>query len=75
MWTGHDVQVTTSGTLRYRHPATGDLDLDLDLDLDHQTRAVNGTDGQVLHVFSAEPVTPSADGLTLLLHPFGAISS
>lgn len=60
MWARHDVHAKTSGMKRYRHPAVGDLDLE------YQTFGVNGTDGQVLHVFSAEPGTPSADGLALL---------
>ncbi|MDM7885645.1 hypothetical protein QUG92_11075 [Curtobacterium sp. RHCKG23] len=60
MWARHDVHAKTSGMKRYRHPAVGNLDLE------YQTFGVNGTDGQVLHVFSAEPGTPSADGLALL---------
>jgi transcriptional regulator with XRE-family HTH domain len=60
MWARHDVHAKTSGTKRFRHPAVGSLELE------YQTFDVNGTDGQVLHVFAAEPGSTSADGLALL---------
>lgn len=60
MWARHDVHAKTSGMKSYRHPTVGGLDLE------YQTFDVNGTDGQVLHVFSAEPGSASADGLALL---------
>ncbi|RKR73304.1 helix-turn-helix domain-containing protein [Frondihabitans australicus] len=59
-WARHDVHAKTRGSKRFQHPAVGGLDLD------YQTFDVNGADGQVLHVFSAEPGTSSADGLALL---------
>jgi transcriptional regulator with XRE-family HTH domain len=60
MWARHDVHAKTTGMKRYRHPLVGDLDLD------YQTFTVNGTNDQVLHVFSAEPGSAAADGLALL---------
>lgn len=60
MWASHEVQVKTSGRKCFRHPDVGFLELG------YQTFAVNGTDGQVLHVFSGEPGSPAADGLALL---------
>jgi transcriptional regulator with XRE-family HTH domain len=60
MWARHDVHAKTNGMKRYQHPAVGGLDLE------YQTFAVNGSDGQVVHVFSAQPGSPSADGLALL---------
>jgi transcriptional regulator with XRE-family HTH domain len=60
LWARHDVHAKTSGMKHFVHPSVGTLDLE------YQTFDVNGTDGQVLHVFSAEPGSPSADGLALL---------
>ena len=60
MWARHDVHAKTTGMTRYRHPLVGPLELD------YQTFAVNGAGEQTLHVFSAEPGSPSADALLLL---------
>lgn len=60
MWARHDVHAKTAGTKRFMHPEVGALELD------YQTFAVNGSDGQVLHVFAAPPGTSSADALALL---------
>ena len=66
MWARHDVHAKTTGMKRYRHPLVGRLELD------YQTFTVNGAGEQTLHVFSAEPGTPSADSLALLVRTVSA---
>ncbi|MGY1822135.1 helix-turn-helix transcriptional regulator [Geodermatophilus sp. SYSU D00079] len=61
-WAAHDVRIHHAGAKQFRHPAVGDLELvyhTLDLPTpDHGTLA--------LTVYTAEPGTPSEDGLKLL---------
>jgi transcriptional regulator with XRE-family HTH domain len=59
-WATHQVAGTSYGTKHYRHPIVGDLTLDCD--------TWNGPDGsgQRLMVLTAEPGTPSYEGLRIL---------
>ncbi|MDT0542237.1 MULTISPECIES: helix-turn-helix domain-containing protein [Streptomyces] len=59
-WAEHRVSSATYGTKRYRHPVVGDLTLDCD------TWAGCDGSGQRLMVLTAEPGTPSHDGLAAL---------
>ena len=59
-WAAHDVRLHYAGTKHFHHPAVGDLVLAYDaLDLPADP-------GLTLTVYSAEPGTAAADGLTLL---------
>jgi transcriptional regulator with XRE-family HTH domain len=59
-WAGQFVAQRTSGTKTFHHPVAGDLTLDWDM-------FTCATDpDQQLAVLSAEPGTPSADGLRIL---------
>ncbi|MFJ8794940.1 helix-turn-helix transcriptional regulator [Streptomyces sp. NPDC102462] len=60
MWGAHDVHVYTDGTKRFRHPVVGDLDLV------HETLELPGDAGLSITVYTADPGTPTADGLQLL---------
>jgi MmyB-like transcription regulator ligand binding domain len=59
-WASHQVAGTSHGTKHYRHPIVGDLTLDCD--------TWNGPDGNRhrLMVLTAEPGTPSHEGLRVL---------
>jgi transcriptional regulator with XRE-family HTH domain len=59
-WAAHNVRLHRSGTKHFRHPIVGELDLAFEaMDLSADT-------GLTLTVYSAEPDSPSADGLSLL---------
>jgi transcriptional regulator with XRE-family HTH domain len=60
LWARHDVGAKTAGTKRYAHPLVGDLTLA------YETFAVNGSPGQFLIVYHAEPGSPSEQALRLL---------
>jgi hypothetical protein len=59
-WATHQVAGTHYGTKHYRHPVVGDLTLDCDT-----WNSPDGT-GQRLMILTAEPGTPSHDGLRIL---------
>jgi len=59
-WASHNVKFHRSGRKRLRHPAVGELDLNfeaMELPSDTELR---------LNIYTADPGTPSADGLKLL---------
>lgn len=59
-WASHNVKFHRSGRKRLRHPAVGELDLNFEaLELPSDT-------GLRLNVYTADPSTPTADGLKLL---------
>jgi transcriptional regulator with XRE-family HTH domain len=60
MWAAQDVYVHRHGTKRLRHPAIGELDLA------YEALELPGDDGLTVVTYSAEPGTPSGDGLELL---------
>ena len=59
-WARHDVREVRSKTVQMDHPLVGRLDLRL------SKLAVEGTEGQVLVVYHAEPGTDAAERLSLL---------
>ncbi|WP_345528617.1 helix-turn-helix transcriptional regulator [Nocardioides endophyticus] len=59
-WARHDVKPIQSRSIRMDHPQVGELELAL------SKLAIEGTDGQMLVIYHAEPGTESADKLTLL---------
>ena len=60
LWARHDVGVKTAGVKRYLHALVGELTLA------YETFAVNGSPGQFLVVYHAEPGSPSEHALALL---------
>lgn len=60
LWARHDVEDTTRGRMRVRHPLVGELNLDWD------AYPMPGAPGPVLIVFTAEPNSPDTDRLSLL---------
>jgi transcriptional regulator with XRE-family HTH domain len=59
-WDVHDVRLHRSGRKRLRHPVVGRLDLNFEsMDLPAEP-------GLTLHVYTAAPGTPTADGLGML---------
>lgn len=60
LWARHEVRPRKSEHKRFRHPRVGELVLR------SQALGVTNAPGQQLFVYSAEPGSPSADGLTLL---------
>jgi len=60
LWARQDVQIREGMPERLRHPEVGDLTLS------REKLAINGTDGQLLVLYHAEPGTTSGDGLVLL---------
>ena len=60
LWAAHDVRTHGSGTKRFRHPVVGDLSLA------YEELAITAEPGLVLMVYTAEPGSPSAEGLRLL---------
>jgi transcriptional regulator with XRE-family HTH domain len=59
-WARHDVKPIHSRSIRMDHPQVGELELAL------SKLAIEGSDGQMLVIYHAEPGTESADKLTLL---------
>jgi transcriptional regulator with XRE-family HTH domain len=59
-WARHNVRLHHTGTKRFHHPAVGDLALDF------EAMDLPADPGLTLTTYSAEPGTPSADGLKLL---------
>ena len=59
-WARHDVRLHHTGTKRFRHPVVGDLTLD------YEALDLPGDPGQRMLVYSAEPGSPSYEGLQLL---------
>jgi transcriptional regulator with XRE-family HTH domain len=60
LWARHDVRDKTHGTKRIMHPQVGELELY------YECFAVNGSDGQMLVAYHAEPESRSARALALL---------
>jgi transcriptional regulator with XRE-family HTH domain len=60
LWARHDVRIKTRGTKRFVHPMVGDLTLGF------ESLAINGSPGQTLAVYHAEPGSPSERALALL---------
>jgi transcriptional regulator with XRE-family HTH domain len=59
-WAAQDVYVHRHGTKRFRHPAIGELELAF------EALELAGDDALTVLTYSAEPGTPSGDGLELL---------
>jgi len=59
-WATHDVYVHRHGTKRFRHPAIGELELAF------EALELPGDEALTVVTYSAEPETPSGDGLELL---------
>jgi transcriptional regulator with XRE-family HTH domain len=59
-WAAQDVYVHRHGTKRFRHPAVGDLELTF------EGLELSGDEALTVVTYSAEPGTPSGDGLALL---------
>jgi hypothetical protein len=59
-WAAQDVYVHRNGAKRFRHPAIGELDLAFEM------LELPGGDALAILTYSAEPGTPSGDGLQLL---------
>jgi hypothetical protein len=60
LWAAHDVRLHRSGTKQFRHPAVGVLSLMF------EAMALEADEGLTLTAYTAEPGTPSHDGLKLL---------
>ena len=60
MWAAQDVYVHRHGTKRFRHPAIGELELA------YEALELAGDEALTMLTYSAEPGTPSGDGLELL---------
>jgi len=59
-WAAHNVRLHRTGAKRFHHPAVGDLNLTFEV------MELSADTGLTLTAYSAEPDTPSHDGLTLL---------
>ena len=59
-WAAQDVYVHRHGAKRFRHPAIGELELAF------EALELSGDDALTVLTYSAEPGTPSGDGLELL---------
>jgi transcriptional regulator with XRE-family HTH domain len=59
-WAAHNVRLHRTGAKRFHHPAVGDLSLTFEV------MELSADTGLTLTAYSAEPDTPSHDGLTLL---------
>jgi hypothetical protein len=60
LWRRYDVHGHTRGHKTFHHPEVGDLTLG------YQSMTLNGTPGQALVAYYAEPGTPEHDAITLL---------
>ncbi|HEX6453405.1 MAG TPA: helix-turn-helix transcriptional regulator [Trebonia sp.] len=60
LWAAHDVRLHRTGVKHFRHPAVGLLDLMF------EAMALEADEGLTLTAYTAEPDTPSHDGLRLL---------
>ena len=60
LWAAHDVRLHRTGRKHFRHPAVGTLDLMF------EAMALEADEGLTLTAYTAEPRTPSHDGLKLL---------
>jgi len=60
LWARQGVKVKTAGYKVFRHPLVGPFTLQ------YEALTVNGTDGQTLVAYHAEPGSPGADALALL---------
>jgi transcriptional regulator with XRE-family HTH domain len=60
LWDRYDVRSHTRGHKTFHHPEVGDLSLG------YQSMRINGTPGQTLIAYYAQPATPEHDALTLL---------
>jgi MmyB-like transcription regulator ligand binding domain len=60
LWATHDVRLHRTGLKRFRHPAVGTLDLMF------EAMALEADEGLTLTAYTAQPGTPSHDGLKLL---------
>jgi transcriptional regulator with XRE-family HTH domain len=60
LWRRYDVHGHTRGNKSFHHPEVGDFTLGF------QSMALNGTPGQALVAYYAEPGTPEHDAITLL---------
>ena len=60
LWAAHDVRLHRTGLKHFRHPAVGTLDLMF------EAMALEADEGLTLTAYTAEPGTPSHDGLRLL---------
>jgi len=60
LWAAHDVRLHRSGLKHFRHPAIGLLDLGF------EAMALEADQGLTLTAYTAQPGTPSHDGLRLL---------
>ncbi|MCU1689025.1 MAG: hypothetical protein JWN20_953 [Jatrophihabitantaceae bacterium] len=59
-WASHNVKFHRSGRKRLRHPAVGELDLNF------EAMGLPSEPGLRLNIYTADPNTPTADGLKLL---------
>jgi transcriptional regulator with XRE-family HTH domain len=59
-WAAHNVRFHRTGTKRLHHPEVGDLELS------YETMELSSDPGLTFLAYTAEPGTPSADGLRLL---------
>jgi len=59
-WAAHNVRLLRTGRKRYHHPVVGELSLD------YETMKFPADTGLTLTAYSAQPGTPSHDGLNLL---------
>ena len=60
LWASHDVRLHRTGSKRLHHPVVGDLELT------YEAMELPADQGLALHVYTAEPGSPSADALTVL---------
>jgi transcriptional regulator with XRE-family HTH domain len=60
LWAAHDVRLHRTGRKQFRHPAVGVLDLMF------EAMALEADEGLTLTAYTAQPGTPSHDGLKLL---------
>lgn len=73
LWADHDVRTHGAGTKRFHHPVVGELTLV------YEELAITAEPGLTLLVYTAEPGSPSAEGLRLLAswaasHPTSAVT-